>query len=758
MEPSAECGTPGVSVADVVIVGTQEQPAKLLVDKLMHHQSVKATEFNDKVLNIIYKDRAEFLGITYPIVNHPSSSTVYICLDQEDSIHQSLEPFERHFDIANQFINETAIRSIMLLGDAATRSEEGFEEEAIYVNLESDKDIEAAYATLVNQGMYHSCPNALASIDRTEKSFVDGAIFKSRDLSKMVRSNHVVQVNEQPRQVLHLQPKCFDSILMVPRVYQDTYVKFSSEISQASEIQVLAALDEGLICGRSLMKTLKATLYEGQELFDEETCLLYFIRCGIIISTPVPRFVKKAWNERVPWFYNPFAISANSSPTVLPEIHSEDKIQTKQLLFNTQVPADFFGIVCLVLHEFCTPKSVYIGGQLAWGRCRDVTVVIQKTPTSTKGECLLHNLDEVPEHSIYISVLNPAESPDSGIFLMMRVIHESLQESISKWNGLEFKIKIIDSCLTTVAACGDTRSSKSHNGECSYCGEEAELKRVKTEYDVQQRLRKRDLDVTMKPRLCTDGNFSDRVEEGETSSLPQQDTHMPHSPVPHPKHLVRRKTSASLGYASLTSNFSMASITRPTARRQDSFDIYKERKGIDTRMSWKDMQLAQKFMDMNSICCIGTMLAGRSPGDKPFFVMQGTGILVQYDEVDDNGVIITAHHVVQELTKRNPDFTNVFLSFDYMDDTSKPNLTHCLDQILMEDQDRDLVFLYVYKRQEADSMPPKMVDFSHMLNFDLLNDFFWTTERRLLLIGHSQNSVKAAEIAKTENSLLQDLR
>ena len=581
--------SPRISVADVIIVGTVEQPAQRLVDELIRLQSSKRC---DKELNIIYKDKEEFLGISYPVVKHPSSSTIYVCLDQDAPIQESLQPFERHFSVANQFMNGNTIRPIKLTqGTPLAKSQEvtpDNEGEVIHINLDAEKDIEAAFLTMLAQGMYHGCPNALAQLDRKETCFVDGAIFQPSILPNLIGGHHVVQVNVTPKHVLHLQPKSFDSILLVPLVYRDTYVKYAAEISKTSESNVQAVLSEGLICSRSLLKTMKEKLYGGRALFAEETCLVYFLRNGIIISTPVPKFVKKSWGQRVSWFYNPFTIAKDSLPQEMPKIHPEAKVQTMRLVSQTDMPADFFGIVCLVLHEFCTPNSVYIGGQLAWGSCCDVTVVIQRTPTVVKGRSLLFDLDETKENAIYVSVLN-SRSSENAVWIMSRAIQESLQASIANWNGLDFQIEMMDSCLTTVA--GGSAEWKSHQPNCSNCDKdvEAQLRSIKKENDDQQKRRKLDAKASKKPPLCSDGNFGN--PETETETLP------PSTLVP--KQLVRRKTSGygsmgSHGYGSMGSDASMMSTDRTErTRRQMSFEVYEmphEAKRIDTRMSFKDMQ------------------------------------------------------------------------------------------------------------------------------------------------------------------------
>ena len=128
------------------------------------------------------------------------------------------------------------------------------------------------------EGSYYPCPISLIDSLRCRSSFVSDENFSSEDMKTITMKNYAVLVNECPKRVLHLQPKSFVDILLVPRLYQDTYVKFASEMSKVEPVVIEAALDEGRICGRSLIKTMRATMYEGLQLCGEDTCLRYLLR------------------------------------------------------------------------------------------------------------------------------------------------------------------------------------------------------------------------------------------------------------------------------------------------------------------------------------------------------------------------------------------------------------------------------------------------------------------------------------------------
>ena len=210
---------------------------------------------------------------------------------------------------------------------------------------------------------------------------------------------------------------------------------------------------------------------------------------------------------------------------------------------------------------------------------------------------------------------------------------------------------------------------------------------------------------------------------------------------------------------------STASTTPQSHRvreRQLSFEVHGEERPMDKRMSMKDMQLAAKFMSMNNVCCLGIMAMqmsydenGQLINQKRKLLMSGTGILVRYSKEDDSGVILTAYHVMENLERCSP---VVYLSFDYDDDSTLPNLTHYLGEVLESDPSSDYIFVTMYRNDHFESTPVEMESFEHIQSHVEFDDAFWKKEQRLLLIGHSQSSVKSAEIAVTENGLMKDLR
>ena len=294
------------------------------------------------------------------------------------------------------------------------------------VDIQNHNDIKDTYQKMVKEAYSHWCPSELAIVNRQTHLFVDGKTFTHDTLQRLICGNHVVAVNGSPYQVLYLQPKCFDLILLIPKIFKEAYVECASELNRTNAKNVQDALNEGLMCGRSLLKVMKHNLYKDMILHGEETCLRYFLKNGIILSAPTPRFVKKlTWNERVPWYYNPFVVdSSTKQQKDIPQPHPGSFIQSKRLLFSQSPPADFFVVACTVLHEFCTPNTIHISRELSWGRCKDVLVIMQ-TSQLQPNQQIIYDLQEASQPSVYISVL---ASNESNMLIMSMAIEESFSQ------------------------------------------------------------------------------------------------------------------------------------------------------------------------------------------------------------------------------------------------------------------------------------------------------------------------------------------